>query len=132
MFNVLNTAGWTNFTSYLTDDLIWTVTGETPISGNWTSRQQYIDNVFTPLNNYLAVWPTPVIVRTITQGDWATVLFDGQNGLGKNGLDYSMPYSWLMNVDTSLTTPAKIKQVVGFYDHVKVIQLFNTSYVASS
>jgi ketosteroid isomerase-like protein len=63
--------------------------------------------------------PTPIVQRIIVDGDWATVLFDSTDGRGHNGTDYTMTYCWLMRVEDGL-----IREVIGFYDQVKVTALF--------
>ena len=122
LFQRLADAGWTGgiFLDALADDLTWTVTGTSPISGTYRSKEEYAAKVFGPLDQRLETWPRPVVERIIADGDWATVLFDSHGGLGKNGTDYNMQYCWIMRV-----AEEKIREVIGFYDQVKVAQLFS-------
>ena len=121
LFRRLAERGWTGgiFLDALADDLTWTVTGTSPVSGTYRGKDEYVAKVFRPLDERLETWPRPVVERIIADGDWATVLFDSQGGRGKNGTDYSMLYCWIMRV-----VDEKIHEVVGFYDQNKVAELF--------
>lgn len=107
----------------LADDLRWTVTGTSPISGVTTSKQEYVERVYRQLDERLAQWPVPRVQRIVADGDWAVVLWHGADGLGKRGEDYVMDYTWWMRVQDG-----RVTEVVGFYDDVKVDELFAPTF----
>ncbi|MET3860823.1 ketosteroid isomerase-like protein [Dietzia sp. 2505] len=120
-FDRLSASGFDGsvFLDALADDLVWTATGQSPVSGTFHGRQQYIDNVWTPLDQHLARWPRAEVVRILGDGDWATVQFRGVGGLGVNGSDYTLDYCWIVHVEND-----RITEVIGFYDQTKVNELF--------
>jgi ketosteroid isomerase-like protein len=60
------------------------------------------------------------VERIIAQGEWGVVEFSSTGGLGKNGTDYSMRYCWVMHVRDN-----RVDEVIGYYDQVKVVELFS-------
>jgi uncharacterized protein len=76
--------------------------------------------VYKPLDERLASWPKPVVERIIGEQEWAAVQFRSEDGKGKNGVDYNMQYCWLIRV-----SDGKVCEVVGFYDQLKVAELFS-------
>ena len=107
------------FLGALSDDLVWTATGESPVSGTFRGKQAYADGIWRKLDDRLERWPRARVLRMIVDGEWATVEFDGVDGLGRNGTDYSMRYCWLLRVVGS-----QVVEVIGYYDQVKVNALF--------
>lgn len=103
----------------LADDLHWTVTGTSPIAGVYASRQEYVEGVYERLDERLERWPVPRVRQIVADGDWAVVLWHGAEGLGRRGEDYVMDYMWWMRVPDG-----RIREVIGFYDDVKVDPLF--------
>jgi ketosteroid isomerase-like protein len=61
-----------------------------------------------------------VVERVIDEQEWAAVQFYSEGGKGKNGVDYNMHYCRLMRV-----SGGKVREVVGFYDQLKVVELFS-------
>jgi ketosteroid isomerase-like protein len=120
-FGRLKQSGWTAevFLDALSEDLVWTATGTSPISGTYHGRDAYIDGVYRPLDERLESWPRPTVERIIAQGDWGVVEFSSKGGRGKNGTDYNMRYCWLMHVEDGLVT-----EVIGYYDTSTVVALF--------
>jgi ketosteroid isomerase-like protein len=120
-FERLTQAGWTAgvFLDALSEDLVWTATGTSPISGTYRGRDAYIDGVYRPLDERLETWPRPKVERIIAQGDWGVVEFSSTGGRGKNGIDYNMRYCWLIHVEDGLVT-----EVIGYYDTTTVAALF--------
>ena len=110
------------FLGALSDDLIWTATGTSPVSGTFQGKQSYIDNVWRPLDDHLARWPRANVVRILADGEWAVVEFHGVGGLGRNGTDYTLQYCWVIRVVNDL-----VREVVGYYDQVKVNELFDNN-----
>jgi ketosteroid isomerase-like protein len=121
-FARLETSGFDGgvFLGALSDDLIWTATGTSPVSGTFQGKQSYIDNVWRPLDDHLARWPRANVVRILADGEWAVVEFHGVGGLGRNGTDYTLQYCWVVRVVDDL-----VRAVVGYYDQTKVNELFD-------
>ena len=110
------------FLDALSDDLVWTATGTSPVSGTFRGKQAYVDGVWRPLDRHLQRWPRADVLRILADGEWATVEFRGVGGLGVNGLDYSLQYCWVLRV-----VDGRITEVVGYYDQTKVEALFAPS-----
>ncbi|EXJ68717.1 uncharacterized protein A1O5_08511 [Cladophialophora psammophila CBS 110553] len=121
----------TSFAAALSDDLVWTVTGSSPIAGTYNGKQVYIDKVLTPLRDVLVSLPVPIVEHIFADGDWATVNWRSQGVVGKNGANYDMQYAWLMRTELDDTGARKIVEVIGFYDSVKVTAVF-AGYVFNS
>lgn len=120
-FTRLEESGWTAgvFLDALADDLVWTATGTSPVSGVYHGKSAYIAGVYQALDERLDTWPVPTVVRIIAQGDWAVVEFESTGGRGHNGTDYTMRYCWVMRRNGSQVT-----EVIGYYDTAKVVELF--------
>lgn len=106
------------FVDALADDVTWTATGTSPISGVYRSKAAYADNVLRPLGERLESIPTLQLVRLLVEDDWAAAQLAGR-GRGKRGEDYDMDYCWLIQVRDN-----QIRQVIGFFDTAKANALF--------
>ncbi|EXJ65459.1 hypothetical protein A1O7_01800 [Cladophialophora yegresii CBS 114405] len=115
-----------SFAEALSDDLVWTVTGSSPIAGTYEGKQTYVDGVLTPLRDVLVTLPVPIVEHIFADGDWAVVNWRSEGVYGKNGANYDMQYAWLMRteVDEEDDATRKIVEVTGFYDSVKVTAVF--------
>jgi ketosteroid isomerase-like protein len=120
-FGRLAETGWTAevFLAALAENLTWTATGTSPISGTYRGRDAYIDGVYRRLDERLASWPRPHVERIIADGEWGMVEFSSTGGLGKNGTGYDMRYCWVIHV-----VDDRVVEVVGYYDTQKVTALF--------
>lgn len=107
------------FQDTLADDLVFTVTGTSPLSGTYTSKSEYLKNVLEPLHEQLDTALRPTLEQILVDGQWGTVRFRTEGVYGRNGADFSMQYCWLIRV-----IDYRIKEVVGFYDTNKMIRLF--------
>ena len=107
------------FLDALSDDLVWTATGNSPVSGTFRGKQSYVEHVWRPLDDHLVTWPRAVVQRILADGEWALVEFRGVGGLGRNGTDYTLQYCWVVRVVDN-----RVCEVVGYYDQVKVAALF--------
>ena len=121
-FDELTASGWTSevFLARLSDDVVWTATGTSPVSGVYHGLAEYTDGVYRKLDAVLESWPQPHVERIIAEGEWGVVEFSSTGGRGKNGVDYNMRYCWLMRVENDHVT-----EVVGYYDTSKVEALFS-------
>ncbi|VTU41431.1 Ketosteroid isomerase-related protein (plasmid) [Variovorax sp. PBS-H4] len=120
-FSRLSDAGFSSdlFLAGLAEDVTWTATGDSPVSGTFRGLAAYVEGVYRPLAARLARWPEPVVERITAEGQWGVVEFRGVGGIGHNGCDYSMRYCWSMRVENGL-----VQEVVGYYDQSKVHELF--------
>lgn len=107
------------FLGALADDLVWTATGHSPVSGTFRGKQAYADNVWRPLDDRLDRWPRAEVRRILADGEWAVVEFRGVGGVGRNGADYTLDYCWVIRV-----VDDRVREVVGYYDQAKVAELF--------
>jgi ketosteroid isomerase-like protein len=68
-----------SFFNALADDVRWTVSGSTPISGTYTSKPEYVEKVYRPLFDRLT-GPTRCRVRKIiAEGDTVVVQWHGES-----------------------------------------------------
>jgi ketosteroid isomerase-like protein len=64
-FDRLSESGWTSedFLGALADDLVWTATGTSPISGTYHGRDAYIDGIYSQVCEVIGYYDT----QTVTQ-----------------------------------------------------------------
>lgn len=74
-----------SFAAALSDDLVWTVTGSSPIAGRYEGKQVYIDGVLTPLRAVLVSLPVPIVEHIVVDGNWCTVIWHSEGVKGKDG-----------------------------------------------
>lgn len=120
-FARLAESGWTAevFLAALDKDVIWTATGNSPISGTYRGREAYVEGIYRRLDARLICWPLAHVERIVADGAWGVVEFSSTGGLGTNGTDYNMRYCWVIHVsDTG------VDEVIGYYDQQKVAELF--------
>lgn len=113
---------WTNgsasFFDLLADDVTWTITGNSPIAKTYNSRQQFLDEAITPINERLSERIVPTLRALYAEGDMVIALWDGK-GIAKDGISYSNTYSWYMKVKRE-----KIVEVIAFFDSIELADLW--------
>ena len=109
-----------DFGNALSDDLVWTVTGSSPLAGRYEGKQAYIEGITKPILAKLKSPFCPILDRIIADGEWAAVHFHSKDVKAANGMNYDLDYCWLMKA-----VDEKIVEVVGFYDQRKVKDLFS-------
>lgn len=119
LFRRVNEEGWAPFFEALSDDLVWEVTGDSPISRTYHGKDDYLRGCVARLGERLARWPQGTVEQLLVDGDTATVLLRGERGLGHNGTDYTLRYCWVMHI-----AGERIDRVTGFYEADKVNELF--------
>ena len=120
LFSSVHTDGFgSSFQKALSENVVWTATGTSPLAGVYRGKQAYLDNVLNVLHERLETPIRLVLHRMIVEGEWASVHFESSGVRGKNGSDFSMQYVWLIRVveDT-------IVEVIGFYDQKRMFDLF--------
>ena len=78
------TTGQGSFFDLLSDEVQWTITGNSPISKTYTSRKQFLDEVITPLSARLSKQITPTVRALFADGDTVVALWNG-SAVAKDG-----------------------------------------------
>lgn len=110
--------GSASFFDLLADDVTWTITGNSPISKTYNSRQQFLDEAITPINERLSERIVPTLRALYAEGDMVIALWDGK-GMAKDGISYNNTYSWYMKVKGE-----KIVEVIAFFDTIELADLW--------
>ena len=109
-----------DFLDALSDDIIWTATGSSPLAGRYEGKKEYSERILIPLRDRLATPVKPIIDMILADGEWGIVQFHSEGVSGRNGADFSMQYCWIMKV-----VDQKITEVIGYYDSAKMRDLFS-------
>lgn len=110
--------GSASFFDLLADDVTWTITGNSPIAKTYNSRQQFLDEAITPINERLSERIVPTLRALYAEGDMVIALWDGK-GMAKDGISYNNTYSWYMKVKGE-----KIVEVIAFFDSIELADLW--------
>jgi uncharacterized protein len=111
------------FFSALAQDLTWTVSGRTPISGCYHGKIEYLEKVYRPL---LAVFAGPTecrVRRIVAAGDTVVVEWHGRTPTRDRGL-YAQDYCWIIRVSDDCRA---IREITGYFDTDRVNKLFAPS-----
>ena len=120
LFSNISQEGLGNsFIDSLSDKVIWTATGSSPLSGRYEGKKAYREQILAKLHERLETSVKPQVDLILVDGDWAAVNFHTTGAKGYNGVDFSMSYCWLMRVENG-----KVTEVIGFYDQKKMCDLF--------
>lgn len=116
-------ANWANgtgsFFDLLADDAEWTITGSSPVSKTYTSRQQFLDEAIIPINERLSARIIPTVRGIYADGDMVIALWDG-TATAKDGKPYENTYSWYMTMKDG-----RIVKVVAFFDTIDFTEFWN-------
>lgn len=102
-----------NFFDLLSDDMHWEITGSTPYSKVYTSKQQFLDEVIIPLNKKLKVKIKPTVRNIFVDRDMVIALWDGE-ATALDDKPYRSSYSWYLKMKGG-----KIVQVTAFLDGIE-------------
>lgn len=102
-----------NFFDLLTDDMQWEITGSSPYSKVYTSKQEFLDKVIIPLNKKLKVKIKPTVRNIFADKDMVIALWDGE-ATAQDDQPYRSSYSWYMKMKEG-----KIIEVVAFLDGIE-------------
>ncbi len=105
------------FFALVADDVNWTVTGRTPISGTYTSKKDF-RNVLKSMSEHLATELKIVLHDIIAEGDKVAVQFES-HATGKNGLAYDQRYCWMLRM-----ADGRVREVIAYLDTELVSRLF--------
>ena len=81
----------------LTPDAHWTLTGSSPLSKTYTSKQEFIDATVTPLFKRLAQPFVPKVRQLTAEGDVVVVQFEGSS-TANDGQPYRNSYCLVMTM----------------------------------
>jgi ketosteroid isomerase-like protein len=112
-----------NFFDLLNDDMHWEITGSTPFSKVYTSKQQFLDEVIIPLNKKLKVKIKPTVRNIFADQDMIIALWDGE-AIALDGKPYLSTYSWYMKMKAG-----KITNVVAFLDGIEFSDVMKRIHV---
>jgi uncharacterized protein len=98
----------------LAPDATWTITGNSPVSRTYQSKQEFVDQVINPFNARMSKRFAPTIIRGIyADGDMVIAFFDGA-GTALDGKPYENTYTWYLRMKDG-----KIVDVVAFFDTIE-------------
>ena len=101
--------------------MVWRIEGHSAASKEYGSKQQFIDEVLTPLGaRFTASEPfRPVKIRAVyADGDTVIVIWDGR-GIASDGQPYENSYAWIMKLDGG-----KVIDGTAFYDSISFNDLW--------
>jgi len=121
IFSSLEESGFGQpFLDVLSDDLVWTATGSSPVAGRYEGKDVYIEQVSSRLHERLGdVSLVPIVEKILADGEWGCIKFRTEGVTARNGADFSMQYCWVVKVDGDL-----ISEVIGHYDTKKMNDVF--------
>jgi ketosteroid isomerase-like protein len=108
-----------SFFELLSEDVTWTIAGNSPFSRTYVGRRQFMDAVISPLNARLTSSIVPKVRRIYVDGDTVIALWDG-TARASDGQPYNNTYAWFMRFKDG-----RIVDVVAFFDTGELVDLWN-------
>lgn len=112
-------AGQGGIFQLLADDVVWVVAGNSPVSGTYRSREQFMAEAVKPITDKLATPIVPSVRQIVAQGSLVVAYWDGQ-ATAKDGSRYTNSYSWHMQLENG-----RITHVTAFLDTWRLAELMN-------
>lgn len=81
----------------LSEDAVWTVSGNSPVSGVYRGRQDLVERAVKPINARLSTPITPQVRQIVAEGDTVAVFWDGR-ATARDGRRYENSYAWLFTM----------------------------------
>ncbi len=103
-------ADWTTLFEALSEDIVWTVTGTSPVTGVFKGKKACVDGLILPVQQTMAEPFRCQVQRILVEGDFAVVLWKGSSTT-KTGLPYRQEYCWILELKGQ-----KIISVRAFFD----------------
>ncbi len=103
----------------LADDATWTIVGTTPVSGTYTSRQQFMDVVITPFNARMGSPLVPTVHALYAEGDTVIAYFEAA-GTARDGQPYFNTYTWYLTM-----AGGRVVKAIAFFDTVEFSDFWN-------
>jgi ketosteroid isomerase-like protein len=112
-------SGTGSFFELLSEDVTWTIAGNSPFSRTYAGKKEFMDTVIAPLNARLASIIVPKVRRLYAEGDTVIALWDG-TARASDGQPYNNTYAWFMKFKEG-----RIVDVVAFFDTGELVALWN-------
>jgi ketosteroid isomerase-like protein len=103
-------AGTGSVFDLLREDVTWTVAGRSPVSGTYSSREDFLARAVEPIAARLATPIVPRLRHLVAQGNTVVAVFDGA-ATAHDGREYRNSYAWHMVLEDG-----RIVRVVAFLD----------------
>lgn len=101
----------------LADDVVWTVAGDSPVSGTYRSKQAFLDDAVAPITARLATPIVPQVARIVADGAHVVVLWQG-TATARSGAMYRNHYAWHLEL-----ADGRIVRATAFLDTWALVQL---------
>lgn len=101
----------------LHEEVEWTVAGDSPVSGVYRSRAQFLGQAVAPITARLATPIVPTVEHVVAQDDAVVVVWSGQ-ATAKDGHAYRNRYAWHLQL-----REGRIVRAVAFLDTWALAQL---------
>jgi ketosteroid isomerase-like protein len=114
-------AGTAPIADVLAADLVWRIEGHSLASREYTSRDQFVDEVLAPFGARFANGEPfrPVRIRSVlADGDAVVVVWDG-HGVANDGRPYENSYAWIMRM-----RDGEVVEGTAFYDSLSFNDLW--------
>jgi ketosteroid isomerase-like protein len=122
-------AGTAPITDVFAPDMVWRIEGHSVASREYTTRDQFIDEVMAPFAARFADGERfrPVRIRRIVaDADTVVVVWDGR-GVANDGRPYENSYAWVMQMRDGLVVDG-----TAFYDSISFNDLWARVAVPTS
>jgi ketosteroid isomerase-like protein len=110
---------WQRGTGYISDvfapDMVWRIEGHSAASKEYSSKQQFVDEVLAPFGARFSTSEPfrPVTIRGVyADDDTVVVIWDGR-GIANDGQPYENSYAWIMKL-----ADGKVVDGTAFYDSI--------------
>ena len=111
--------GTGSFFDLLAEDVLWTITGSTPLSKTYTSKKQFMNEVIIPLDDRLSKKIIPKVIGLYADADMVTAIWSGK-ATATDGKPYNATYCWNIQVKNG-----KIVNVMAFLDGIEFADIMN-------
>jgi ketosteroid isomerase-like protein len=110
---------WQRGTGYISGvfapDMVWRIEGHSAASKEYSSKQQFVDEVLAPFGARFSTSEPfrPVTIRGVyADDDTVVVIWDGR-GIANDGQPYENSYAWIMKL-----ADGKVVDGTAFYDSI--------------
>jgi ketosteroid isomerase-like protein len=94
----------------LAADAEWTITGSSPLSETYHSKEEFLDEVITPFNERMAKPLVPTVHGIYADGDMVIILFDAE-ATTRDNKPYRNTYTWYFQMKDGIAIKA-----IAFFD----------------
>jgi ketosteroid isomerase-like protein len=75
----------------------WTITGTSPVSGVFKTRQEFYEKALATVTSRLTARVKPTVLRILGEGDLVVVEWRGES-VTKTGVPYNNAYCWVLRL----------------------------------